>query len=180
MYIAFEHLPEILKKLSLQEDRVITPLFIAICATAIIPTVIIYKQGFPNRLDDRVNRVASYLNYSAKELYRYGSCFLEYDQDPRQMDLYSFLPKGSENTVVIWGDSHAVHLYPGLHESLAKEGYEVGALISSACIPIQGYELEARPYCKVFNTMALVIILKIKPKIMTASVSSPDVMETAK
>ncbi|KTC85470.1 acyltransferase family protein [Legionella drozanskii] len=167
-------------KTSYSAKKYLSNSIFALCAVALIPTVMIYNQGFPNRLDDRVNKAASYLNYSAKKLYHYGSCFLEYDQDPRQIDLYSCLPKDSENTVIIWGDSHAVHLYPGLHESLAKEGYDLGALTSSACPPIKDFELEVRPYCKIFNTLALDIILKVKPKILIMTAywpSTPQNME---
>ena len=65
------------------------------------------------------------------------------------------LPRGPGSSAILWGDSHAMHLYPGLRPTLEKEGYALGVLTASACAPIIGYQTAVRPKCTSFNEHAL-------------------------
>jgi hypothetical protein len=79
------------------------------------------------------------------------------------------LPKGNGAKVMLWGDSHAIHFFPGLKESFGARGYSLGVLSASSCPPIIGIDVASRPKCKAFNELALPIILKQQPKILILS-----------
>ena len=70
---------------------------------------------------------------------------------------------------MLWGDSHAIDLYAGLQASMERKGFSLGVLTASACSPIIGYSIAARPKCPSFNDHALATILSIKPRIVILS-----------
>jgi peptidoglycan/LPS O-acetylase OafA/YrhL len=136
----------------------------------------IYKKGFPENLtlNTQLFKVFSFLLYDYKPIFRNGTCFQDYDLAPDGVDISSCVPKGThDKTVMLWGDSHAAHLYSGLKESLEGRGYSFGMLASSLCPPIIGIEIAGRPHCKRFNEIALASILKLKPKLLILSATWP-------
>lgn len=139
-------------------------LFLTSCMT-------ILKSGFPDVIDARITKVMTYLQYDPKPSYLARTCFLEPDQDSSTIDFSPCLPVGNGNTAILWGDSHAIQFFPGLKETMKAHGYELGVLTASACPPIIGIEVLARPKCREFTELSAEIILKIKPKILIMSAS---------
>jgi peptidoglycan/LPS O-acetylase OafA/YrhL len=142
-----------------------------ITTIAALSSVTIYEGGFRWRIDGQIRKVLAYLSYDYRRVYRSRECFLDPDQDFTEADMSGCLPDGAGMPVMLWGDSHAIDLYPGLRESMAKSGYSLGVLTASACAPIIGYTMPGRPKCGSFNDHALPTILSVKPKIVILSAS---------
>ena len=70
-------------------------------------------------------------------------------------------PTGA-HSIVLWGDSHAAHLYPGL-KALAEPAAEVIELTSSACPPIIGIDVDQRPHCRSINDFVLRRVVALRP-----------------
>ncbi|CDZ77143.1 O-acetyltransferase OatA [Legionella massiliensis] len=137
---------------------------------ALTSSLTIYKHGFPDKRNKRLNKILAYVNYDYKPGYHYGTCFLDENQNPDQVDIADCLPQEPQNkSAILWGDSHAAHLYEAFKENLATKGYSTGLLSASACPPIIDMDVTARPYCRRFNEIAFANILKIKPKILILS-----------
>jgi hypothetical protein len=116
-------------------------------------------------------------NPDLKELYLKGTCFLDPDQDYRAFPLEKCFPDGRP-VALLWGDSHAAHLYNGLKFELEKAGYSLAMLASSACPPLVGYVMKDRPLCKETNDFVLSLINSRKPDIVILSAFwKPFVME---
>jgi peptidoglycan/LPS O-acetylase OafA/YrhL len=101
------------------------------------------------------------------ELYLEGSCFLKPDQDIDSFAARCF-PAGRPD-VILLGDSHAAHLYNGMRDELAKHGYSLGMFAASACPPLSGYKVEARPYCENINRYALSVVEARRPTVVILS-----------
>lgn len=131
-------------------------------------TFTLHQQVVSARLNQEINRVTAYLYYNSKPLYQVGTCFQDIKQKAEDMPLSSCLPKKNKNKVILWGDSHAMQLYPGLKKILEPQGYSLGVLTS--CPPIMAAHFDSLPNCKKFNDVVLPMILKEQPKllIMTA------------
>lgn len=142
-----------------------------ICIMALSSGFAIYKSGFQSNLDARTEKALSYLQYDPKPAYLSGTCFLNPEQDPEEVDLSKCLPNGNDKKVIIWGDSHAIQFYPGFKETFGARGYNIGALTASACPPIIGIDVPSRPMCKKFNEKAFPLIVKEKPDILIMSAS---------
>jgi len=105
--------------------------------------------------------------------YQAGECFLDPDQDPDKTDLKRCMPSGSQKKALLWGDSHAAHLYMGLRKTLGAHNISLGQLTASACAPILGMDMPARPYCKHANELFIKEIEIARPDILIITASWP-------
>lgn len=116
-------------------------------------------NGFEDRYTAEQNTILRYLSYDRRTLYREGTCFLE-----TRHGFDEFAPKcyrdliQKKGTTLIWGDSHAASLAPGLDTQLA--GLPKAQLTASDCPPILGYESNYRPFCKSINDGVFALIKK--------------------
>jgi len=71
-----------------------------------------------------------------------------------------------ENTLFIWGDSHAEQLYPGLHKNMPKN-WQILQVTSSGCIPdISVQHDSSKNYCVKSNYFALKTIKRLRPNVV--------------
>ncbi|MGJ5066771.1 acyltransferase family protein [Bradyrhizobium oligotrophicum] len=74
--------------------------------------------------------------------------------------------QGRRPLLLIWGDSYGAALYPGLRHLSAERGYDVAQYTASACPPLIGYTLEARPFCKSINDDVVLRIGRLRPDVV--------------
>jgi peptidoglycan/LPS O-acetylase OafA/YrhL len=80
--------------------------------------------------------------------YRQGSCFLKPEQTA---DLFpSVCPDASKDAadVMLWGDSHAAHLMPGIKKELKDSSVRFVQLNAAGCPPLIGFTDRERPACR--------------------------------
>ena len=77
-------------------------------------SIAVMARGFPDRFDAQQQLLASYESYEGDKAYRAGSCFVVQPGDA--FDRQACLTRdASQPALLIVGDSHAAHLWPGLH-----------------------------------------------------------------
>ncbi|MGJ4947777.1 acyltransferase family protein [Bradyrhizobium sp. HKCCYLS20291] len=74
--------------------------------------------------------------------------------------------QGRRPLLLIWGDSYGAALYPGLLHVSAERGYDVAQYTASACPPLIGYTLDARPFCKSINDDVAQRIGRLRPDVV--------------
>jgi hypothetical protein len=92
---------------------------------------------------------------------RLNQCHLQDTKDDRQS------PECVETTrpsLMLWGDSHAASLYPGLKHLQEQQGFGIIQLTQSGCPPILDVpRLIFRPNCDAINRRILAQITDLKP-----------------
>lgn len=68
--------------------------------------------------------------------------------------------------VIVWGDSVAAALTPGLRDRQAIDNFGLGQITTAGCPPIRGFSVEGRPFCQRNNDFALREIEKLKPEVV--------------
>jgi peptidoglycan/LPS O-acetylase OafA/YrhL len=131
-------------------------------------------DGLPGRWNDPAIR--SLLTYKFDtEPYRPRRCHLEPEQGPAEFPEECFAKHGSPKPVVlVWGDSAAAAIYPGLRST--NDGtFDLAQLTASGCPPfIEGYVQQAsRPNCAAINDFIFKYIEKTRPSTIVLS-SWPD------
>lgn len=134
-----------------------------------------FSDGGAFRLPPAIRSLAG-LQYSVERVangkaYRSRRCFLNYDQ--------TFADLAAECTeeanagkpqIVLWGDSHAASLYPGLKSIQDKEGsFLLDQFTEGACPPVDPSQLgvaHMTERCRAFDTAAISKILSLKPDIV--------------
>jgi peptidoglycan/LPS O-acetylase OafA/YrhL len=135
----------------------------SIAAVVVLGAWTVQQSGFAGSSVDPRARMLAYLHFDPRPLYRSRECFLDPDQDLTSIDVKRCLPDGTGTPAMLWGDSHAADLYPGLRIAFAAAGYSLGELTASACGPVVGRDAPARPKCRIFNDQVLALLLTIKP-----------------
>jgi peptidoglycan/LPS O-acetylase OafA/YrhL len=77
--------------------------------------------------------------------------------------------------IVLWGDSHAAHLYPGFLE-LQRDGINIrlAQFSTSSCPPLLNFDSDARKFCRHLNQLVLEKIENIKPDIVVLAADWMD------
>lgn len=137
-----------------------TMVSIAVCGAAL------WKSGgAPGRFPGTVDELASF-RYDYRADYREGSCFLRSDQTASEFQsCVEPATAETKNLILLWGDSHAAHLYLGLRTNLGAEN-RIAQRTSHGCPPFIDYVSIQRKGCVDTNAE----ILK------WAAINKPDVI----
>jgi peptidoglycan/LPS O-acetylase OafA/YrhL len=97
------------------------------------------------------------------QYWRADKCLLTPDQSASY-----FSPEcagtGRHPLVVVWGDSYAASLYPGLAHFGAQRGFDVAEYAASACPPLKDFVHPERRFCKGANDFVLQRLAELKPE----------------
>ncbi len=84
--------------------------------------------------------------------------------------------RGTSQSIFIWGDSHALHLVPGMSETFPQ--HNVFALYNPGCLPVNGLGVDDRvdtraatDACRSHNRAALQFLQRQRPSVVVLSAS---------
>lgn len=98
--------------------------------------------------------------------WRPDTCFLNPEQDYTAFSKCQ--DKMTSKSFVVWGDSHAAHLMPGLRSVFGND-LNITQRSASLCPPIIGLQIDGRPHCKAINDMVAREISDNKPNTVLMS-----------
>ena len=128
----------------------------------------VYQQdGIGERFPNIIRELTEF-KYDYKKEYRYGSCFLKPGQNRRDFKSCETEINPDKKTLVIWGDSHAAHLYPG-YSSVYGNTFNIVQRTASMCPPIIGLAIPKLPHCKAINGEVSLFIKEHKPDTVVLS-----------
>jgi hypothetical protein len=119
----------------------------AAAAVAAVGIAAIIYKGFPSRYPSNAIQVAAYLDYDSAKYFRDGSCFISSGykySDYNNSECLHVDPR--KRNYLLFGDSHAAHLWYGLSTSL--RGVNVLQATASGCKPTLDQPLLAATTCK--------------------------------
>lgn len=119
-------------------------------------------EGFPGRLTPAQREIMAFADDPGNQQRGYpgADCFLAPGQSSAHFGTCVDDPPGATQSVLLWGDSHAAHLYAGLRKTLAGES-RLHYFTSSACPPI--VRAKAVGYCGDVNAFVLSRVATAKP-----------------
>ena len=121
-----------------------------------------HGHGFPSRLPAALQGVSTF-HFDRTAYFRSKSCFIEPDQTALEFE--KCVPDGnvaSDDIVLLWGDSFAAHLYPGIMRHMPSR-LTLIQMTAARCPPILGASPATSPHCKDDNAAVLNWIRERKP-----------------
>ena len=97
--------------------------------------------------------------------YRADRCFLGRTQTFSEISAECVDPPGGRaQLIVLWGDSHAASLYPGLKMLQdGSGGFRIAQFTASLCPPLLGESFRRRPNCRDFNDSVMRRLADLRP-----------------
>lgn len=135
-----------------------------LAATACLALLVSRNAGVPGRYAADIQSLAKDFQSEATIAYRTGSCFLVETQAPSEFaeDCAGVRRPGNQ-LVLLWGDSYAAHLLPGLSALQPARNFKLAAYTASGCPPIIGFASTQRSNCEAVNTFVIKRIETLKP-----------------
>lgn len=142
-------------------NQFITPGLVALmCAIGYMGYNSYTRNGLLFRFPKIVQEVSRY-HFDWQTVYRARGCFLMNEQSYQDFKNCDGLQKSEQETIAIWGDSYAAHLFPG-YKLKYGNAYHIAQLTASNCPPVLGINTKYRPTnCDDFNDN---ILKQIKEK----------------
>jgi hypothetical protein len=105
---------------------------------------------------------------NAETAYRTDLCFLDKTHTFSDLAAECIDTRRDRGTLlVLWGDSHAASLYPGLKALQDRRGgFRIAQFTASLCPPILDEVFHRQPNCQAFNEAAYKKIAELKPGIV--------------
>jgi peptidoglycan/LPS O-acetylase OafA/YrhL len=141
----------------------VAPLAAAGCAGL----AIVAAGGLPGRVPVELQRLTS-VSFDHRTAYRESRCFLQPWQGARAFRA-DCVDSGDGKLLLLWGDSHAAHLYPGLRAEARARSFRIAQLTASACPPLVGYRSAERPKCGGINEAVLARARSLRPDAVVLS-----------
>ncbi len=117
------------------------------------------QRGIPSRFPPEVQAIANF-QYEYKTDARYPDCWLSATQPFDGFAPFCTDTSAGRGHAVVWGDSHAARLYPGLKAVLGDK-IGLSQFTRDACPPMLGV---AAPNCQKSNAWVIAQIAHLKPQ----------------
>ena len=133
-----------------------------VAMVAVAGMAVIWGRGFDFRLPPEIRAMASVQTESFK--WRVHECLLDLSKETDFAD--SCVERDRRPLVLIWGDSTAGALLPGLRKAQETRNFGIAQLTSNSCIPALNADIEGTPNCRAMNDKVFSLVRQIKPDIV--------------
>jgi len=96
--------------------------------------------------------------------WRVHECLLDLSHEMSFAD--SCVDRDRRPLVLVWGDSTAGALMPGLRKAQQTRGFGIAQFTSSSCIPTLNTDVAGEPHCRAINDKVLSLAREIRPDIV--------------
>ena len=129
---------------------------------AVAGGVVVEGRGFDFRLPPEIRDMASVPTQSAK--WRFHECLLDLSHETSFAD--SCVDRDRRPLILVWGDSTAGALLPGLRKAQESRDFGIAQFTSSSCVPALNTDVVGVPNCRAINNKILAIAREIGPDIV--------------
>lgn len=123
---------------------------------------VVWGQGFDFRLPPEIRAMANVQTESFK--WRFHECLLDLSRETTFAD--TCVEHDRRPLVLMWGDSTAAALLPGLRRAQAERGFGIAQLTSNSCIPALNADIGRTPNCRAMNDKVFTMVRQIRPDIV--------------
>jgi hypothetical protein len=128
---------------------------------AVAGIAVVWGRGFELRLPPEIRAMASVRTESFR--WRFGECLLDLARQTGFAD--ACVERDRRPLLLIWGDSTAGALLPGLRKAQMTRNFGIAQLTSSSCIPALNAD-NASPGCRAMNDQVFSLARQIQPDIV--------------
>jgi peptidoglycan/LPS O-acetylase OafA/YrhL len=129
---------------------------------AVAGGAVVYGRGFDFRLPAEIRAMANVPTQNS--LWRFHQCLLDLSKEMTFAE--TCVDRDRRPLVMVWGDSTAAALMPGLFKAQQTRNFGIAQFTSSSCIPALNADIPSTPNCRAINDKVLSIARELKPDIV--------------
>lgn len=129
------------------------------------------SDGLAFQYPPQIRRLAAFdydqARKSNERAYRDGTCLVSgrlglANVGPQCVDA----PRSGAPLIVLWGDSHAASLYPGLRELQKKRSFRIAQFTATGCPPVVDAKAQEEDRCEIFSRAVMQRIAEVRPDLV--------------
>jgi hypothetical protein len=129
---------------------------------ALAGVIVVRNAGFDFRLPEEIRGMAQVPEQTAQ--WRVGECMIDLSHQSAFAD--SCVDPNRRPLVMLWGDSTAGALMPGLREAQRTRNFGLAQFTASSCIPAVNADIPGVSNCRANNDRVLALARQLKPDIV--------------
>jgi peptidoglycan/LPS O-acetylase OafA/YrhL len=137
-----------------------------LCATMVLISaaggIVVYGQGFDFRMPAEIRAMADVRTDSSK--WRFHECLLDTSREMTFAE--SCVDRDRRPLVMLWGDSTAAALLPGLRQAQQTHNFGIAQFTASSCVPALDTDVAREPNCRAINDKVLALARKLQPDVV--------------
>jgi peptidoglycan/LPS O-acetylase OafA/YrhL len=134
----------------------------AMSAVALAGVIVYAGHGFDFRLPREIRAMADVPEQNAQ--WRANRCLIDLSQQTSFAD--ECVEHKRRPLLLLWGDSTAGALMPGLLKAQETRHFGLAQLNASSCVPILNIDIAVTPGCRANNDRVLAMAIKLKPDVI--------------
>jgi len=142
--------------------RRIAGLCTAMVLVAFAGGAVLWGRGFAFRLPAEIRGLAAVPE--RQPAWRYHECLLDLSRETAFAE--QCVDKNRRPLILVWGDSTAAALMPGLRKAQETRNFGIAQYTSSSCIPAVGADIAGNPNCRAINDKVFSIVRDLKPDVV--------------
>ncbi|HUO19513.1 MAG TPA: acyltransferase family protein [Steroidobacteraceae bacterium] len=136
---------------------------VALALAAVLGVSAVARAGYPDRFSPSLSRLAAWPEPDPDRPWRVNLCY--FYPGVRRPFAPECTPARRPGTaqLLLWGDSHAADLYPGLVDLQARDGFAVAQWTAAGCPPTRIALVREQPGCAERRAAALSDLARVAP-----------------
>ena len=124
--------------------------------------VVVWEKGMDFRMPAEIRAMAHVPTQNAQ--WRFHQCLLDLSRETSFAE--DCVDRDRRPLVLVWGDSTAAALIPGLRKAQETRNFGIAQLTSSSCIPALNADIPGTPNCRAINDKVLSLAREIRPDVV--------------
>lgn len=124
--------------------------------------VVVQGRGFDFRLPREIRAMANVPTQASQ--WRVHECLLDLSRETSFAD--SCVDRDRQPLILVWGDSTAGALVPGLRKAQETRSFGIAQFTTSSCIPALNVDVAGTPNCRAINDKILSLAKQIRPDVV--------------
>jgi peptidoglycan/LPS O-acetylase OafA/YrhL len=134
----------------------------AMAVVALLGVIVLRNGGFDFRVPSDIRALASVTTQA--DQWRVHRCMLDLSRETTFGD--ECVERGRRPLVLLWGDSTAGSLMPGLRKAQQTHDFAIAQFTSSSCAPALNAEIAITPGCRLINDKVMGLARELQPDIV--------------
>jgi peptidoglycan/LPS O-acetylase OafA/YrhL len=144
------------------QPRKLFALGASMALVAALGGAVVWERGYDLRLPPEIRAMAGVTTQSAQ--WRFHQCLLDLGRETSFAD--DCVDRDRRPLVVIWGDSTAGALLPGLRKAQETRSFGIAQFTSASCVPVLNVDIPGTPNCRAINDKVFSLIRDARPDIV--------------